>query len=119
MRLVLPSAALWRSACLAGATTRFSWGDGDDVVAVAPWAVTLTGSSASGPQDVGSRRGNAWGLRDMHGNAWEMVGPVGTDVELLGGAWDQPALQCQVGNASRMPADEPHLLVGFRIVLLR
>lgn len=119
-RLVLPHVQTWQSACLAGSTTKFSWGSSDADAVVATNAVTLLANTQMvRTQDVGSKLGNAWGLRDMHGNVWEMISPAAGKVVIKGGACDQPATQCQVSNAMELPLDRGHPLVGFRIELVR
>ncbi len=82
----LPTEAEWEYACRAGSTTAFQWGN--DVEGGEGW---LNGADeklrAKHPEwrtfpfsdgsiyaaKVGSYRGNAWGLHDMHGNVWEWV----------------------------------------------
>lgn len=63
-RYRLPCEAEWEYACRAG--ERHDWCGGDDPIAVA-WA----GDEYGGPQPVGRKRPNAWGLHDMSGNVWE------------------------------------------------
>lgn len=117
-RLALPESSGWRTACLAGATTRFSWGEGDADEIARAWAVTETVNNSL-PLAVGSRQANAWGFYDMHGNAWEMMAPIGEQVEIRGGASDQPVAQCHADLAGSMPASDGHPLVGFRLALVR
>jgi len=66
----LPTEAEWEYACRAGSTTAFSFGDDDgDLDDYAWWHLNSGGSS----QRVMTRRPNAWGLYDMHGNLSEWV----------------------------------------------
>ena len=65
-RYRLPTEAEWEYAARAGSTARYA---GPDVNAMA-WI----GQNVAGrPEIVGQKRPNAWGLYDMHGNAWEWV----------------------------------------------
>ena len=64
----LPTEAEWEYACRAGTTTRYYHGDSEDGLATVAWYGRPRGE---GPQRVGQKRPNAWGLYDMHGNVWE------------------------------------------------
>ena len=72
----LPTEAEWEYACRAGTTTRFYTGDqarlkdsGD--LDKAGW---FGGNSRGQSKPVGKKAPNAFGLYDMHGNAWEWCG---------------------------------------------
>lgn len=66
----LPTEPEWEYACRAGSTTAYSFGDDDgDLDDYAWWHVTSDGSS----QKVKTKKPNAWGLFDMHGNVSEWV----------------------------------------------
>jgi formylglycine-generating enzyme required for sulfatase activity len=76
----LPTAGQWEYACRAGTTSDYNNGGNseDDLKQLARYRYN---SSAGGQSDgkggfsqhttVGSYLPNAWGLYDMHGNAWE------------------------------------------------
>lgn len=64
----LPSEAEWEYACRAGTTSPFHSGSTEADALRAGWHQS---SSRSGPQPVGRKEPNAWGLQDMHGNVWE------------------------------------------------
>ena len=66
----LPTEAEWEYACRAGSTTVYSFGDDDgDLEEYAWWKTNSDGRS----QKIKTRKPNAWGLYDMHGNLSEWV----------------------------------------------
>ncbi len=63
----LPTEAEWEYACRAGSTTMYSFEATSDQLG----EYALFSNNSVSPWRVGSRRPNAFGLYDMHGNVWE------------------------------------------------
>ena len=66
--LRLPSEAEWEYACRAGTNTRWSYGDDPAIFGDYAW---FSGNSGNRVHAVGEKTPNAFGLYDMHGNAYE------------------------------------------------
>lgn len=65
----LPTEAEWEYCCRAGTKTPYSFGDVKDIDAYCWYAKNAPGNDPP----VGSKKGNPWGLHEMHGYVWEWV----------------------------------------------
>ena len=147
----LPTEAEWEYACRAGTRTRYHSGDDPlsllsvanifDRDAARNW--TKWSDYAVGGRDgfaftapVGSFAPNAWGLHDMHGNAWEWVsdwygeryyanspaadpiGPATGDVRVRrGGSWHSWPFYVRSSFRNWNTPQTRYTLVGMRLLL--
>jgi formylglycine-generating enzyme required for sulfatase activity len=135
----LPSEAQWEYACRAGSTSRYSFGDDDEMIDGYGWYWGNSNGEGGpyGTHPVGTKLPNSWGLYDMHGNVLEWCldswhgdytgAPIDGSVwepdtgsyrMVRGGSWvDNPAGFCRSayrGNGFNPVLSYPNL--GFRIV---
>jgi formylglycine-generating enzyme required for sulfatase activity len=136
----LPTEAEWEYAYRAGTTTAFYH---------APWPTALPCASSSKAADaiawyapnasntvhlVAQKNANAWGLRDMAGNAWEWVNdgfianlgssttvdPTGAAAEnrrvIRGGSCESSLADVRASRRIGKIATETNLMIGFRCV---
>lgn len=130
-RVSLPTEAQWEYACRAGSTGAFGGTGNLDEMG---WYELNSGNAS---HDVKTKRPNAWGLYDMHGNVAEWCsdwhseyyysnspatdpkGPeTGTERVYRGGSWDDDGEDCRSAHRSdEEPTDSDNEL-GFRLILV-
>jgi len=128
----LPTEAEWEYACRARTNTEYSFGDDATKLGEYAW---YSGNSESETHSVATRKPNAWGLYDMHGNVWEWVeddwhesyngapddgsawidNPRGSSRVLRGGGWGNHALICRSAKRLGDRPDSRFGIVGFRL----
>ncbi len=125
----LPTESEWEYACRAGAAVAFGGtGDLDEM----GWYAE---NSDERTHPVGSKRANAWGLYDMHGNVSEWCsdrygaeypeGPVvdptgpseGTYRVIRGGSWSHFWRACRCAARGSAPVSYQLRQTGFRVVM--
>jgi formylglycine-generating enzyme required for sulfatase activity len=134
----LPTEAEWEYAARAGSTTAFFPGNAsssscmtlDPNLDVAGW---YCGNAGDTTHTSKGKRANAWGIYDMHGNAWEWVwdwdapysltpvvdptGPAsGTQRQSRGGSYYSAAADCRSAVRSPGTPDSVYSDTGFRLV---
>jgi formylglycine-generating enzyme required for sulfatase activity len=127
----LPTEAEWEYACRAGSTGAYASGDDPKDLNEVAW---FNQPASVGPHVVGARKPNAWGLYDMHGNAWEWcadwyeksyaaevqedpTGPRSGESRVLrGGAWSHPPAKVRAAARYDYTPGNRHYAVGFRVV---
>jgi len=136
----LPTEAEWEYACRSGTKTPFHFGKSINVHAnfcgLAPYPITgKRGFDEGNTREVGSYDANSFGLYDMHGNVHEWCedwygpyategtqndprGPeTGTERVFRGGCWLSTGRACRAAQRAKLPPNEPHYGVGFRVVM--
>ena len=129
----LPSEAEWEYAARAGTTTEWSFGGDEAKLRDHAWYAQNSGGKT---HEVGQRLPNAFGLHDMHGNAWEWtqdcwhesyagaptdgsawtIGCSGSYRAIRGGSWnEQFAASLRVAYRNRMEPEIGSLVSGFRL----
>jgi formylglycine-generating enzyme required for sulfatase activity len=130
----LPTEAEWEYGCRAGSKGQWSFGDYEGKLL--SYARTADNSQLH-TWPVARLKENAWGLHDMHGNAWEWCrdvydtnyyetsprkdppGPVaGGERVIRGGSWHNAPVNCRSAFRNAFGYRERSNSVGFRVVLV-
>ena len=109
----LPTEAEWEYAARAGTRTVWSFGGDERMTGEYAW---YTGNANNKPHPVASKKPNAWGLYDVHGNVWEWVedwSPPAYPV-LRGGSFQDPAKFIRSANRIANRRDVRKENFGFR-----
>jgi formylglycine-generating enzyme required for sulfatase activity len=128
----LPTEAEWEYACRAGTSTAYGFGDEEKDLTRYAW---YKANSKGYDPPVGAKKGNAWGLFDMHGYIWEWCAddwsptyagapadgsarrePGSKEKVLRGGSWADPADMCRCGYRRHLSAAARDDMIGFRCV---
>ena len=127
----LPTEAEWEYACRAGTTTAYYTGENTTALGKAGWSKDNSNKST---HPVGTKKANAWGLYDMHGNVWEWcsdwhgesqskmvsdpTGPAnGTFRVIRGGSWYSPPERCRAACSEYNAPFGGGNIFGLRLVL--
>ncbi len=116
----LPTEAEWEYACRAGAATAYHSGDDPKPLGDHAW---FSGNSEGRPHEVGSKKPNAWGLYDLHGNVREWCADwydesARSGRVLRGGGWVFKAADCRSAARGRRDPGYRDDTIGFRVVLV-
>jgi formylglycine-generating enzyme required for sulfatase activity len=125
----LPTEAEWEYACRAETNTEFSFGDEASELGEYAWYIDNSGDRT---HPVGTKKPNAWGLYDMHGNVIEWCqdwyadypsnsvtdpkGPSKGEYRVLrGGSWLINARRIRSADRFRNDPNYRYLGIGFRV----
>jgi formylglycine-generating enzyme required for sulfatase activity len=122
--LALPSEAQWEYACRAGTSLRYSGFDSEDELGDHAWYERNAERRGTGA--VGSKKPNAFGLYDVHGNVWEWCrtpyrAELSAQVEdapgprvYRGGSWYNSARSARCAQRFKGAEDLRDAALGFR-----
>ncbi len=122
----LPTEAQWEYVCRAGTTGLYA-----GLLAELGW---YSDNSGNMPHVVGTKKPNAWGFHDMHGNVFEwcsdwygvypsdaVIDPTGVTTGsqhiVRGGSWNTLPGQCRSTNRFSFPPSFQGNNLGFRLAL--
>ena len=107
----LPSESQWEYACRAETTTAYA-----GTFKKMAWYRDNSGDKT---HPAGTKKPNAWGLYDMHGNVWEWtLTKNGSERTIRGGSWSSSDEFCRSASSGASPAIDRDSNQGFRCVML-
>jgi formylglycine-generating enzyme required for sulfatase activity len=133
--LRLPTEAEWEYACRAGSKVRWSHGDDKDKLGDYAWFIDNSGNKT---HEVGTKKPNAFGLYDMHGNVWEWCsdwygekyyeeckngvtdpqGPAnGVERVRRGTAWSHCFINARCAKREKNKPEIKNNYIGFRVAV--
>lgn len=129
-KFTLPTEAQWEFACRAGSAERFTFGAAEEELGRHAW---FHHNSRESTHPVGTKKANAWGLHDMHGNVKEWCvdgfapygedaltdpkGPVNTVGRVFrGGGWNDYPAQCTASSRDFLYPVGYDDDLGFRVL---
>lgn len=129
----LPTEAEWEYACRAGSRGKYCFGDDDILFGEYAWYAE---NSEGVTHNVGTKKPNAWGLYDMHGNVWEWCSDHYAETYadtprdgssckqasekgrvLRGGSYNADANKCSCTSRINLGSGGKNYFIGFRLVL--
>ena len=129
----LPTEAEWEYSCRAGSSGAYCFGDDVSLFGEYAWYAE---NSEGVTHDVGTKKPNAWGLYDMHGNVWEWCldryaedysatpsdgTAYGVASEkgrvLRGGSYNGTAENCRSSSRINLGSGGRNYFIGFRVVV--
>jgi formylglycine-generating enzyme required for sulfatase activity len=115
-KFALPTEMQWEYACRAGSGAAYGFGD-DKQLGDYAWYGANSGDKT---HEVGTKKANAWGLYDMHGNVWEWTDSASSGVSrvLRGGSWDYGAVACRSAYRYDLTPVDSNRYLGLRVALV-
>jgi formylglycine-generating enzyme required for sulfatase activity len=129
----LPTEAEWEYACRAGSEGKYCFGDDESQLGEYAW---YADNAEKVTDNVGTKKPNAWGIYDMHGNVWEWClaryadDYVDTprdgsayDVAsekgrvLRGGSYNGDADKCSCTSRINLGSGGRNYFIGFRLLM--